>query len=99
MNPSTNASAESDHVDMDEVRREKFRQRNVHGHSSDSSVARLLCGQSATETEAVVEVAETGPLTLRFIINAIFLYSSMTEFTVILFQSESFGSWGIKYTG
>jgi len=59
---ANNASTESQHVDMDDVRREKFRQHNVHGHSSDSSVARLLYGQSATETEPVTDVIEPGPV-------------------------------------
>jgi hypothetical protein len=38
------ASKESEFVDMDAVRRRKFLQHNVFGHSSDSTVQRLLYG-------------------------------------------------------
>ena len=55
-----NASTESEYVDVDRLRRERFWQRNVHGHSTDSSVARLLYGQSVTEMEPDTDVVETG---------------------------------------
>ena len=68
LNAATNASTESEHVDVDSIRREKFRQHNVHGHSSDSSVARLLHGQSAAESAAEPDddVIETGLVNVAF---------------------------------
>jgi len=61
LNAVTNASTESERIDMDSILREKFRQRNVHGHSSDSSVAKLLYGQSTTESAIPdTDVIETG---------------------------------------
>ena len=67
LNAVTNASTESEHIDVDYILREKFHQRNVHGHSSDSSVAILLYGKSAAETEPAADVEidaviETGPV-------------------------------------
>ena len=67
MNAATNASTESEPVDVDGIRRVKFHQRNVHGHSSDSSVARLLYGHAAVETESdAADVIETGPVIIVF---------------------------------
>lgn len=60
MNAASHAGSESEHVDVDCIRREKFRQHNIHGHSSDSSVARLLCGVSSPAVEPVAEIVETG---------------------------------------
>ena len=62
LSAEANASAESKAVDADAVRLEKFRQRNVHGHSSDSSVAMLLYGQAATDVEPHSDVTELGPV-------------------------------------
>ena len=73
VNAVTNASTESEHVDVDGIRTEKFRQRNVHGHSSDSSVARLLHGHIAAETELdAADVIETGLVILQFLIGVVF---------------------------
>jgi len=84
MNAGTNASTESEHVDIDGIRREKFRQRNMHGHSSDSSVARLLHGHIATKTETdAADVIETGLVIVWFLIGVVF-YSLMTAFTILL---------------
>ena len=60
LSAATGASTESEPVDVDRICREKFRQRNVHGHSSDSSVARLLSSQSSPAVEPVAEVTDTG---------------------------------------
>jgi len=60
LNALTNASTESEPSDVDRVRTERFRQRNVHGHSSDSSVARLLYGQPAVETVHDTDDVEPG---------------------------------------
>jgi len=68
MNATTNASTESEYVDVDDLRREKFRQRNVHGHSSDSSVARILYGQSVAETVPDTDVVEPGQSVSRAIL-------------------------------
>jgi len=73
MNALTNASTESQHVDVDAIRRDKFRQRNVHGHSSDSAVAKLLHFEAATETEpAAADVLEPGFVVFLFLINSTF---------------------------
>ena len=61
-----NASTESEYVDVDRLRRERFRQRNIHGHSADSSVARLLYGQSVTEMEPDTDIVATGMDTVIF---------------------------------
>jgi len=69
LNAVNRASTESEHVDVDGIRREKFRQRNVHGHSSDSSVARLLYSQSSPAVQPIPEVIETGyPITFDFVV-------------------------------
>ena len=39
------ATAESESVDKEKMLRERFKQRNVHGHSSDSTIQKLLYGR------------------------------------------------------
>jgi len=75
-NAAISASIESEHVDTYGIHRERFRQRNVHGHASDSSIATLLYGQSAPEIEPTADVVETGLITFQFLINV--LFSSLT---------------------
>ena len=70
LNATSNASTESEQVDVDGVRREKFRQHNVHGHSSDSSVARILYGQSSAEAVCDTDVVETGLVLLQSLTKA-----------------------------
>jgi len=64
LNAASNASTESEQVDIDGILREKFRQRNVHGHSSDSSVAGILYGQPPAEVVSDIDVVESGLLLL-----------------------------------
>ena len=45
------ATKESGYVDHDQMRLEKFRQQNLYGHASDSSVERLLYGPQVKELE------------------------------------------------
>lgn len=63
LNAAIHASSESQYIDADNIRRETFRQRNVYGHSSNSSIARLLYSESTESSlavEPVAEVIETG---------------------------------------
>lgn len=39
------STTESESVDREKLLRERFKQRNVHGHSSDSTVQKLLYGR------------------------------------------------------
>jgi len=73
LNAATHASTESEHIDVDLIHREKFRQRSVYGHSSDSSVARLLYSQSSPSAKPVAEVLDTGyHITFEFVLNILF---------------------------
>ena len=42
--PGRSATMESEYVDMDGIRRQRFQEQNMFGHSSDSTVQRLLYG-------------------------------------------------------
>ncbi|KAK3580164.1 hypothetical protein CHS0354_030279 [Potamilus streckersoni] len=42
MNDKMSATKESERIDVDQIRLEKFRQRNIHGHASDSTVEKLI---------------------------------------------------------
>lgn len=46
MNRNMYATKESEYIDFDQKRMDKFKATNVHGHSSDSSVQRLLYGEN-----------------------------------------------------
>ena len=45
MNRDRYSTKESEYIDYDKIRLEKFKAMNVHGHSSDSTVQRLLYGE------------------------------------------------------
>lgn len=44
MSKSMNAITESEHIDHNAMRRQRFLVHNIHGHMSDSSIQRLLYG-------------------------------------------------------
>ncbi|KAJ8321814.1 hypothetical protein KUTeg_000285 [Tegillarca granosa] len=49
MSDNRSSTLESDYVDMDEIRRQKFRKINLYGHASDSTVQKLLYGGEVDE--------------------------------------------------
>lgn len=58
MNKFMNALTESKFLDVEHLRTERFRSRNIHGHSSNSTIQHLLYGSKHTETEIHGNVAE-----------------------------------------
>lgn len=58
MNNFMNALTESKFLDVEHLRTERFRSRNIHGHSSHSTIQHLLYGNKHTETEIHGKIAE-----------------------------------------
>lgn len=58
MNNFMNALTESKFLDVEHLRTERFRSRNIHGHSSNSTIQHLLYVNQHNETEIHGEVAE-----------------------------------------
>lgn len=54
------ASKESDHVDVDQIRLQKFRERNVQGHASKSTVEKLLYGTEFGQFNVPSEADSSG---------------------------------------
>ena len=55
MNKYVNAFTESEPVDVDNLKMERFRALNVHGHASDSSVQALLYGNNSRQLGGIDE--------------------------------------------
>lgn len=58
MSKSMSAITESEHVDHDAVRRQRFQVRNVHGHMSDSSIQKLLYGDGLALADKTAGISE-----------------------------------------
>ena len=60
---TAHVSQQSADTDQDELRLTKFRQQNIHGHTSDSTAQRLLYGQDyGTGTLTLIEEQQAGKL-------------------------------------
>jgi len=65
MNNKMSATKESEHVDHDLKRVQMFKERNVYGHATDSSVQRLLYdGRFTTNQELPEENGQSGIVVL-----------------------------------
>jgi hypothetical protein len=63
MSKSMSAIKESDRVDHEAIRRERFQIRNVHGHMSDSTIQKLLYGDAANKITEGLEAVRGGCIT------------------------------------
>ncbi|XP_041349185.1 gamma-tubulin complex component 6-like [Gigantopelta aegis] len=82
------ATKESEYVDENEVRVKKFKERNVYGHSTDSSVQRLLYGvktgssdqQTDADKSAVMPLAETFSIDIEWLKKMVEPYTDNFDF-------------------
>lgn len=79
---TVNALTESEHVDLDAARTERFRARNVHGHSSDSSVQALLYGERESGQKELEDVIEESGSFLTFL----FSYVNFVNLLMFMFR-------------
>lgn len=82
MSQTVNALTESEHVDLDAARTERFRARNVHGHSSDSSVQVLLYGERERGQKELEDVTEESGSFLKFSFSS-FNLPKLLKFTYV----------------
>ncbi|XP_060071739.1 gamma-tubulin complex component 6-like [Ylistrum balloti] len=106
------ASVESEMVDQDENRLQKFKSFNIHGHSSDSTVQKLLYGEKKAKHEVKeqeVDDIRKEPVWLDSPATQMFTYEDNFEFltntpVVDLLSSKElsaygrFGDYGISQT-
>ncbi|KAL5014919.1 hypothetical protein ScPMuIL_009189 [Solemya velum] len=59
MSQTRSSTKESESVDLDAITRKKFLQRNVHGHSSQSTVQKLLYGEQLQQKEKISTAQDT----------------------------------------
>lgn len=78
---TVNALTESEHVDLDAARTERFRARNVHGHSSDSSVQALLYGERESGQKELEDIIEESGSFLTFL----FSYVNFVNLLMFMF--------------